>query len=142
MIIEWNAITAAVLGGGIIGLSAVLMMWLNGRVLGVSGLVAGILAPRSSDRIDRFIFLTGIILAGVVITIALPAANPGPTTSNLVVLLGGGVAVGFGTRLGGGCTSGHGVCGIARVSPRSMVATGIFMVVAMVTVFLIRHVLR
>ena len=141
MVIEWSSIAAAAIGGAIIGLSAVLMLWLNGRVLGVSGLAAGLLAPRSSDRMARLFFLTGIVTSGAVISVAMPAAIPGTLSSNWTVLLTAGLAVGFGTRLGGGCTSGHGVCGIARLSPRSLAATGIFMIVAMATVFLIRHVL-
>ena len=139
MLVDTQAFMLAAAGGALIGLSAVLLMWLNGRVLGVSGLVGGILAFRSDDRLLRVMFLAGVVLAGLVGAALWPTTNPGAATSNVALLIVGGFVVGLGTRLGSGCTSGHGVCGLARLSLRSLVATCTFMAVAMVTVFVVRH---
>lgn len=140
MIIEVASIIAAAIGGTLIGIAAVAMMALNGRVLGVSGLAAGLLAPRSYGRLARAYFVAGLVGGGAVIALTMPEAMPGAPTGNRAVLLLAGLAVGFGTRLGGGCTSGHGVCGMARLSRRSIAATLIFMAVAIVTVFVARHI--
>ena len=139
MLVDTQAFMLAAAGGALIGLAAVLLMWLNGRVLGVSGLVGGILAFRSDDRLLRVMFLAGVVLAGLVGAALWPTTNPGAATSNVALLIVGGFVVGLGTRLGSGCTSGHGVCGLARLSLRSLVATCTFMAVAMVTVFVVRH---
>ncbi|MEM7465425.1 MAG: YeeE/YedE family protein [Pseudomonadota bacterium] len=128
------------IGGAIIGSSAVLMMWFNGRILGVSGFAGALIARTSDDRIGRLLFIVGIVLTGAVAAVMIPAANPGALTSNPALLIPAGLAVGFGTRLGGGCTSGHGVCGIARLSDRSLTATFVFMLVAVATVYITRHV--
>lgn len=129
-----------IIGGSIIGLAAVLMMWFNGRILGVSGFAGGLIAPHSDDRIGRLAFLVGIVATGAIVAAILPHANPGALTSNTTLLIAAGLAVGFGTRLGSGCTSGHGVCGIARMSGRSLTATLVFMLVAIATVYLTKHV--
>ncbi len=139
--LEPGSIPMALVGGAIIGLAAVLMLLLNGRIMGVSGIAAGILAPGSTDRGLRALFLVGMLAGGVAVGQVLPAALPGAITSNQLLLAAAGLLVGFGTRLGGGCTSGHGVCGMSRLSPRSFTATGIFMAVAGVTVFVTHHVL-
>jgi len=139
--LEPGSIPAALLGGAVIGVAAVAMLALNGRILGVSGLVAGIIAPHSSERGLRALFLAGMLAGGVVVGKVLPGALPGAITSNTLWLIVAGLLVGFGTRLGGGCTSGHGVCGLSRLSPRSLTATLVFMAVAMVTVFVTRHVI-
>ncbi|MGR8919655.1 MAG: YeeE/YedE family protein [Gammaproteobacteria bacterium] len=139
--IEPGTIPTALAGGAVIGVAAVLMLALNGRIMGVSGIAAGLLSPDGSDRFARALFLLGMLGGGLLVAELLPTAMPGAITSNQVVLVGAGLAVGFGTRLGGGCTSGHGVCGMSRLSPRSFTATGVFMAVAMVTVFVVRHVL-
>lgn len=128
-----------IIGGTLIGLAAVLMMWLNGRILGVSGFAGGLIARDSDDRLGRFLFIAAIVLTGFVVAMVQPAANPGALTKDPFILIFAGLAVGFGTRLGSGCTSGHGVCGIARLSGRSLTATIIFMLVAIVTVYLTRH---
>ncbi|MEQ8664069.1 MAG: YeeE/YedE family protein [Gammaproteobacteria bacterium] len=138
---EPGSIPAALLGGALIGIAAVAMLALTGRILGVSGIAAGIIAPRSSERGQRALFLAGMLVGGLVVGRFLPQALPGAITSNAPWLILAGLLVGFGTRLGGGCTSGHGVCGISRLSPRSLTATAVFMAVAMVTVFLTRHVI-
>ena len=141
--IELGSIPAALTGGAIIGLAAALMLAVNGRILGVSGIAAGLVAAGSSggERLLRAAFLIGMLAGGIAIGKIFPQALPGAMSSNHLLLGVAGLAVGFGTRLGGGCTSGHGVCGMARLSPRSLVATGVFMTVGIATVFVIRHVL-
>jgi uncharacterized membrane protein YedE/YeeE len=130
---------AAALGGLLIGLSAVLLMWLNGRIAGISGIMAGCLPAGGSDRGWRLAFMAGLIgapLVGLLFGIGrIEPAMP----ENWVIVIAAGLLVGFGTRMAGGCTSGHGVCGIARLSPRSVVATVTFMVAAAVVVFIARH---
>lgn len=128
-------------GGILIGVSAVLLLWLNGRIAGISGIAGGLLSGPTSDRAWRFLFLAGLV-GGV----ALYRLLGGPlqqieVTPSLPLLIGGGLLVGLGTRVSGGCTSGHGVCGLGRRSPRSLAATATFMAVAGVTVFVVRHVL-
>lgn len=141
--LEPGTIPAALTGGALIGLAAALMLAVNGRILGVSGIAAGLVASATSggERLLRIAFLLGMLAGGIAIGRLFPQALPGALTGNQWVLGVAGVAVGFGTRLGGGCTSGHGVCGMARLSPRSLVATGAFMAAGIVTVYLIRHVL-
>jgi uncharacterized protein len=131
----------ALLGGALIGLAAVLLMGLTGRVAGISGILGGALARRSGDRAWRVAFIAGLIAAPLATGLLghpLPAAQ---MPASWGVIVAGGLLVGFGACLGGGCTSGHGVCGMARLSPRSIVATGIFMASAVVTVALVRHVI-
>jgi uncharacterized protein len=130
---------SALAGGAFIGLASALLMLLTGRIAGISGILGGCLVPGASDRAWRWAFVAGLIVAPIAAAIAgspLPAPQM-PTNWALIVT--GGLLVGFGTRLGGGCTSGHGVCGIARLSPRSITATIVFMATAMVVVFLARH---
>lgn len=135
---EFDPVTAAA-GGALIGLAAVLLMLLNGRIAGVSGIVEGVLAPAKDSAGWKFAFIGGLILAPLVYAlIAGMPENVYPHSTALV--LAGGLLVGFGTRLGGGCTSGHGVCGLARLSKRSLVATVTFMSVAIVTVFILHRV--
>ncbi len=129
-----------IIGGSIIGLAAVLMMWVNGRILGVSGFAGGLIAPHSDDRIGRLAFIVGVVTIGTIVAATLPHANPGALTNNTTLLIVAGLAVGFGTRLGSGCTSGHGVCGIARMSGRSLTATIVFMLVAIATVYATKHI--
>ncbi len=127
-------------GGILIGVSAVLLMWLNGRIAGMTGIVSGVIPPLSRDWKWRAAFIAGSVAAPVVwlgfgqsIEYAVPV-----TTMELLV---GGLIVGIGVTFGGGCTSGHGVCGMARLSPRSIVATCVFMLTTFATVFVIRHLL-
>ena len=131
---------AGLLGGLLIGLAAALLWLLNGRIAGVSGILAGLLAPWTDDWWWRALFVGGLFSGAVIASVAgwfepRDAAFPvrGPALG-LAVLL-----VGVGTALAGGCTSGHGVCGIARLSPRSLLATAIFMATAIAVVFVIRH---
>lgn len=138
--LEPGTIPAALLGGAIIGVAAVLMLAVNGRVLGVSGIAAGLLSPHGSERGLRAMFLVGVVCGGLLVGAVFPAALPGALTSNTAWLIAAGLLVGFGTRLGGGCTSGHGVCGMSRLSARSITATLIFMAAGFITVYLVRHV--
>ena len=131
---------SALIGGGLIGLAAVLLMLLNGRIAGVSGIFGEALSP-GADRAWRVAFLAGLVAAPLALA-ALSHAAPAPLMpASFAVIVAGGLLVGFGTRLGGGCTSGHGICGVARLSPRSLVATAVFMAAAIVVVVMTRHVL-
>ena len=129
----------ALIGGGLIGLAASLFLLTHGKVAGISGLYGGLLRRGTSDRALRFWFLAGLIGAGALLKFVFPAAFATTWTATLPVVLVAGVLVGFGTQLGNGCTSGHGVCGISRLSVRSLVATGTFMATGFATVFIVRH---
>jgi uncharacterized membrane protein YedE/YeeE len=128
----------ALLGGALIGAAASLLLLLDGRVAGVSGILAGALRPRRADRGWRLAFVAGLLAGGVALEIVRPGTIV-PSAAPLWLLAVAGVAVGFGTRMGGGCTSGHGVCGVARLEIRSVVATATFVLTAMVTVALVRR---
>jgi uncharacterized membrane protein YedE/YeeE len=131
---------SAAIGGALIGLAAVLLMLLAGRIAGISGIVGECLTP-GSDKGWRLAFLAGLIAAPLLAALfGSPAASPS-MPSNLALVVVGGLLVGFGTRMASGCTSGHGICGIARLSPRSLAATAIFMATAIVVVFITRHVI-
>ena len=139
MIHNFTPVQAAT-GGLLIGLSAALMMLLKGRIAGISGIIGGLLHPSQGDTSWRVLFLAGMMLAPFLWTLGGGAL---PTASALVsdrLLILGGLLVGFGTRLGSGCTSGHGVCGLARRSPRSLAATLTFITAGMFSVWLLRHV--
>jgi uncharacterized membrane protein YedE/YeeE len=132
---------SAAIGGGLIGLSAVLLMLLTGRIAGISGIFGGLLNFRDDDRDWRIAFIAGLILAPLIagwIGHAMPTPK---LPASWTVIIGAGLLVGFGTRLGSGCTSGHGICGIARLSSRSIVATIVFMLAAIATVAVTHHVL-
>jgi len=130
---------SAAIGGALIGLSAVLLMLFTGRIAGVAGITGGLFNPRSDDRGWRLAFVAGLIAAPLAAAlIGRPIAMPQMPTSMIVIAIAG-LLVGFGTRLGNGCTSGHGICGIARLSPRSIAATLVFMVAAVLVVALTRH---
>ena len=130
---------SALLGGGLIGLASVLLMLLNGRVAGISGIVGGALAMSAGDKVWRLAFIAGLIVAPIVIGLfGHPLPEPQMPASWLLIVAAG-ILIGFGARYGGGCTSGHGVCGIARLSARSIAATAIFMVSAIIAVAIIRH---
>jgi uncharacterized membrane protein YedE/YeeE len=131
---------SALAGGVLIGASAVLLLWLNGRIAGVSNIAAGILDWKRGDVLWRLLFLGGLV-AGAGLFYALFGGAPAPRGGFPVWLLGlGGILVGFGTALGSGCTSGHGVCGLGRLSLRSLVATLVFLLTAIATTFVVRHV--
>lgn len=126
-------------GGLLIGTSAGLYLLLNGRIAGISGLAASAFGMTGNGISWGSAGFLGGLLAGAAFAVALLRAPEIEVTSSPALLIAGGLIVGFGTRLGSGCTSGHGVCGLARLSPRSMVATATFMFVAAVTVFATRH---
>ena len=131
---------ASLLGGALIGLSAVLLMWATGRIAGVSGIAARLFPPyEDREFAGRLAFVAGLVAAPILVRIvsgSLPAQTIAAGTPVLIVA---GLLTGFGAVWGSGCTSGHGVCGLSRLSMRSLVATITFMVTAMVTVFLMRH---
>lgn len=141
MLIDWTNFTpwAALAGGVLLGLASALFVLLNGRILGISGIVGGLLRPRSGDVGWRISFVLGMLAAPALYWLL---AGPVPARIDagwgMVVLAG--LLVGAGTRYGSGCTSGHGVCGLSRMSPRSLVATLAFMGAGFATVFVIRHV--
>ena len=127
------------IGGVLIGLAAVLLLALNGRIAGISGIFGGIFTAQGrGERSWRLAFVLGLIAGATVYSFS-RGGLPLQLQASGWVLMAGGLLVGFGTRLGSGCTSGHGVCGLARRSPRSLAATMIFMAVAVVTVFFTRH---
>ncbi len=128
----------AVFGGVLIGLSATLLWIVNGRVAGISGIVGHLMHPEPGETRWRAAFVAGLVGGGLVMHALVPAAFAAPRCS-WALLVVGGLLVGFGTRLGSGCTSGHGLCGMSRLSPRSIVATLVFMGVGMATVFVVRH---
>lgn len=130
---------SALIGGGLIGLASVLLMLLNGRVAGVSGILGGALAISAGDKIWRVAFIAGLIVAPIVIGLFGHQLPEPQMPASWLLIVSAGILIGFGTRYGGGCTSGHGVCGIARLSARSIAATAIFMLSAIIVVAIIRH---
>ena len=140
MSIDWNHFTplAALAGGVLIGIAAAMFVLLNGRIAGISGVLGGLLRPARGDIAWRVAFILGLV--GAPLAYLLFAALPKPQIdAGYGALILAGLLVGVGTRYGGGCTSGHGVCGLSRLSPRSLVATAAFMGAGFVTVFVIRH---
>jgi uncharacterized protein len=131
---------SAAIGGALIGLSAVLLMLFNGRIAGVSGILGGLLNPQTTDRTWRVAFIAGLIAAPLTAALAGYAVPMPQLPGSTITIIVAGLLVGFGTRLGSGCTSGHGICGISRFSPRSIAATAIFMVAAIIVVALTHHV--
>lgn len=141
MIIDWNAFTpwSALAGGLLIGLAAAMFALLNGRIAGISGVVGGLLRPAWGDAAWRVAFVAGLV--GAPLVYLLFAALPTPQIdAGLGTLVVAGLLVGAGSRYGSGCTSGHGICGLSRLSPRSIVATAVFMGAGFATVFAARHV--
>jgi len=132
---------SALVGGLLIGLSATLLLWTTGRIAGISGIVGGLLRPTAADVPWRITFVLGLIAAPLLYRTAGGATPTIAVTPSLALAILGGLLVGYGTQLGSGCTSGHGVCGLARLSPRSLAATATFLMVALATVFVTRHVL-
>ena len=142
MLIDWTHFTpwAALAGGVLLGLASALFVLVNGRILGISGIVGGLLRPRAGDMGWRLAFVLGMLVAPGLYWLVMGPTQPRiDATWGMVVIAG--LLVGAGTRYGSGCTSGHGVCGLSRMSPRSLVATLAFMGAGFVTVYLIRHAL-
>lgn len=142
MTIDWTAFTpvSALAGGLLIGLAASILVLLNGRIAGISGIVGGLLQPVGGDVAWRAAFLVGLVAAPLLYALfaALPSLRIDAGWGALVVA---GLLVGVGTRYGSGCTSGHGVCGLSRASPRSMAATMVFIAAGVATVYVARHLL-
>jgi uncharacterized membrane protein YedE/YeeE len=140
MTIDWSHFTPwASLGGGVlIGLAAAMLVLLNGRVAGISGILGGLLAPRRGELAWRVAFVAGLFAAPLVMLLFGPAVVP-RIEAGYGVLVVAGLLVGLGTSYGSGCTSGHGVCGLSRLSPRALAATAAFMLAGMATVFVARH---
>ena len=140
MMIDWTSFTpwTSLAGGALIGLAAAMFLLFNGRIAGISGILGGLLQWPKGDIGWRIAFLLGLVAAPAAYGLfaALPAVQVEAGTATLVVA---GLLVGIGTRYGAGCTSGHGVCGLSRRSPRSLVATAAFMTAGFVTVFIVRH---
>jgi len=143
MSIDWNAFTPwSSLGGGmLIGLAAAILVLLNGRIAGISGVLGGLLTPIKGDIFWRAAFIAGIMVAPLAYAIfqTVPKVQ---IDADYGALVAAGLLVGLGTRYGAGCTSGHGVCGLSRLSLRSLVATAIFMSAGFVTVYVVRHLLN
>lgn len=142
MNINWNAFTpyASLAGGLVIGVAAALFILLNGRIAGVSGIVGGLLRPMKGDVSWRVAFVVGLVSAPVVYGLYTSVPRP-QIDAGWTALVVAGLLVGVGIRYGSGCTSGHGVCGLSRRSPRSLVATASFMTAGFATVFVLRHLL-
>ena len=142
MLIDWNNFTpwSALAGGALIGLASAIFVLFNGRIAGISGIIGGLIKPRLHDTSWRIAFIAGLVLAPLIwqLFAALPNIQIDSSTS---VTIAAGLITGFGTRYGSGCTSGHGVCGISRLSPRSMLATLVFMSFGFLTVYISRHLL-
>lgn len=136
-----NCWIAAAAGGALIGTAATLLLWLNGRIAGVSGVLNGVLTPKRGDVVWRILFLGGLVIGAGAYLKLVPAAYVPRSDFPLPTLLLAGLLVGFGTRMGNGCTSGHGVCGLGRLSLRSLYAVLAFMSTAIATTFVARHVL-
>lgn len=135
----FDPVSAAV-GGALIGLAASLLMLLTGRIAGIAGILGDLVDLAGGDRVWRLAFVAGLIAAPLALAAGGHALSA-PTMPGWLVVVIAGLLVGFGTRLGNGCTSGHGICGIARLSPRSIVATATFMATAMLVVVVMRHAL-
>ena len=142
MSIAWNGFTPApaLIGGAIIGAAAALFVMLNGRIAGVSGILGGLARPQAGDISWRIAFVAGLVGAPLAwrLLAALPEIR---VDASVPALVAAGLLVGVGTRYGGGCTSGHGVCGVSRMSPRSIAATLAFMAAGFATVYVARHVI-
>jgi uncharacterized membrane protein YedE/YeeE len=131
----------AMLGGLLLGLASSLLFAANGRILGISGIVGAIPRTAGADRSWRLVFLAGLLTGSLGLLVVDRSTLAFASEQTVPVAIAAGVLVGFGTRLGNGCTSGHGLCGVARLSKRSIVATLIFMATGALTVFVVRHVL-
>ncbi len=134
LVMDLSSLLWALVGGALIGTSASLMLYFNGQVTGISGIVGGLLAPAQRSASWRWLFVLGLVVGGAVMVVVRPAAFATAGTPSIGVTLLAGLLVGVGTRVGSGCTSGHGVCGMSRLSPRSITATITFIVAGVVTV--------
>ncbi|EGQ7780089.1 TPA: YeeE/YedE family protein [Vibrio parahaemolyticus] len=134
-VIPWESL----FGGILLGISATILLLVNGKIAGISGIMNGIMSPKKGDYSWRLLFAVGMIAGGLISVLMLGVAVPSTANLSLGMVIAAGLLVGIGTRLGNGCTSGHGICGIGRLSKRSIVATCVFMAVAGLTVFVRLH---
>jgi len=132
---------ASLIGGMLIGLSASMLLLFNGKIAGISGIIAGILSPAKNDTLWRIVFVAGLLVGGFLLRLLSPQTFVIGITRSWSALVVAGLLVGFGTRLGNGCTSGHGVCGLSRFSQRSLLATVTFIATGALTVYIINHLL-
>lgn len=133
-----NEFLLPLLGGLLIGLAVTIMLLFNGRVVGISGIIAGLIKPQQQDTLWRFTFVLGLVIGGLILNFSWPSVFQNTIVASNMQIIIAGFLVGFGTLLGNGCTSGHGVCGISRLSPRSLIATFVFMLTGIVAVFIFR----
>lgn len=133
-----SPVVASLIGGVLMGVAASALLLLSGRIAGVSGIVAGLLEPSRGEAMWRALFAAGLVAGGLVASRIHPAGFGPSVRHSSIALAAAGVLVGFGTRLGNGCTSGHGVCGVARLSTRSIAATATFIAAGVVTVLVVR----
>lgn len=133
-----NEYLLPLLGGLLIGLAVTIMLLFNGRVVGISGIIAGLIKPQKNDTFWRLNFVLGMLIGGLLLNLTWPTVFQNALETSNVQLIIAGIFVGFGTLLGNGCTSGHGVCGISRFSPRSLIATVIFMSTGILIVYFVR----
>ena len=140
MSIDWTHFTpwASLAGGVLIGVAAAMLVLLNGRIAGISGIVGGLLTPRRGEIAWRLAFVAGLFAAPLLLLLFGQEASP-RIDAGFGMLVAAGLLVGIGTSYGSGCTSGHGVCGLSRLSPRSLAATAAFMLAGIATVFIARH---
>lgn len=135
-IVPWQSL----FGGILLGVSVTLLMLFNGKIAGISGVINGLITPKKGEYSWRLLFFAGMIIGGLISVAVLGVSSPNTDGIPLPILAVAGLLVGMGTRLANGCTSGHGICGIGRLSKRSLVATMVFMFTAAVTVFVRLHV--
>jgi len=140
MLIDWNSFTpwSALAGGGLIGIAAAIFILFNGRIAGITGIAGGLIRPKKSDISWRIAFILGLVFSPLVWKLFSPLPQIEIEASNALLAIAG-LIVGISTRYGSGCTSGHGVCGISRLSPRSIIATLAFMATGFLTVYVVRH---
>ncbi|EGU4187818.1 YeeE/YedE family protein [Vibrio parahaemolyticus] len=134
-VIPWESL----FGGILLGISVTILLLVNGKIAGISGIMNGIMSPKKGDYSWRLLFAVGMIAGGLISVLMLGVAAPSTANLSLGMVIAAGLLVGIGTRLGNGCTSGHGICGMGRLSKRSIVATCVFMAVAGLTVFVRLH---
>lgn len=135
-----QGLTLGLIGGLIIGLSTVVLLVTSGRIAGISGILAGVFQSDTHERSWRGVFLLGMVLGGVAMYLIRPELFGEPLERSTVAMVTAGLLVGFGTRLGSGCTSGHGICGIGRLSARSLIAVLAFMATGIATVYVTHHI--
>lgn len=142
MVVDYTAWGYALFGGALIGLSAAVLFLTTGRIAGISGILGGLVLDRTSGQSGwRILFLSGLMIGPLMATM-MGVAKVGETATSWTGLIVAGLLVGFGTRMGNGCTSGHGICGLARFSKRSFAATLTFMAFGFLTVFVVRHLMK